>query len=1150
MSSADRQGIIDPAVGLMVFDSTNKAFYYFTGTGWLELLAGNVDRIVDTDGDTKILVEDNPDEDIIRFTTGGTEHFRMQEGRLGVHHTGESVFIGNNAGTFDNLSSNENVAIGEYSSNLNVTGKNNVAIGHGSLANNTANKNTAIGHSAMRYALTGIQNTALGYEAGSYNEGGSNNVFLGNRAGRGPGTHSKSNNVMIGHVAGYNNIGDANVFLGFQAGRDEQGSNKLIIANNAESALIYGEFDNELLQINGTLNINNTFSFPTQDGLAGQVLSTNGTGVVSWSEVSLRDADNDTKVQVEENPDEDFILIDLAGTEHFRMYPGRIEVLESGMNTYFGESSGLNDDLSVHRNSAFGWQSMKTNSTGGDNSAFGSTALQYNTTGNSNSAFGSESLLSNITGNQNTGLGLAALYANSEGDANTAVGGSALGGNTTGSNNTAVGALSLLANVTGINNTAIGYNASVSIEDLNNVTLIGANTIGIESNSVILGNDANVGIGTSAPQAKLHIAGNTFVEDGELAIQGALLVRDDDWALAIDSSAALEIQGTTRGFLLPRLTSSEMYAIESPADGLQIYNTDNGCTHVYSNNEWKSLCALSSVDSVFSMQEGGVGAWLPILPFPGGVRESASGFAIGDKGYMGLGEAQQGDQNDLFEYDPATGTWTQMPDFPGNARCMSVAVTVGDVAYIGLGEGGGSHYKDFYKFDPDGNSWSQIADYPGIGVHQAVGFAIDGKMYVGLGNSGTIVYKTFYVYDPDTNIWTQLPDFPGVERYAAIAVSLDGKGYIGTGSGPGAFGGTGAYRKDWWCFNPADTTWTRRADFPTLVRHAVAVAMNGKAYVVTGWLNYEGTRNFWEYDPISNSWILKASYGGTGRFLGAGFAVGGRIYMGTGESVTDYPDTELVDDMWGYHPEAGVFTSSIQTDGSTNWVQETWRKEGENIFAANCGNIGIGPADPSEKLHVQNGNVFIEKGDLLLYGNQNEGSGEIARIEFGNIDGESPTSYAGPKILARRVDDPIYGGVQDLEIYPGFDDSLAIKITSGFPDGSMIGFFTSVPTVKFDVDNNFKLGDNGTEMEYFIKETVTHNVGAVPAGSPLTEELEVTGVAVGSSVIVSPANDLPAGILIAYAKVSAADTVAVTFYNVTGGALNPASMDFFVTVGK
>ena len=54
-----------------------------------------------------------------------------------------------------------------------------------------------------------------------------------------------------------NNInGTYNVFLGNKAGQNETGSNKLYIANsNTATPLIYGEFDNSIVGINGKLGI-------------------------------------------------------------------------------------------------------------------------------------------------------------------------------------------------------------------------------------------------------------------------------------------------------------------------------------------------------------------------------------------------------------------------------------------------------------------------------------------------------------------------------------------------------------------------------------------------------------------------------------------------------------------------------------------------------------------------------------------------------------------------------------------------------------------------------------------------------------------------------------------------------------------------------
>ncbi|MCR9290971.1 MAG: hypothetical protein NXI23_26680, partial [Bacteroidetes bacterium] len=58
----------------------------------------------------------------------------------------------------------------------------------------------------------------------------------------------------------------------------------------------------------------------------------------SWIDLSssLSDADNDTKVQVEESGDEDKIRFDMGGTEYFTMSAGRLEVLNTGSSVFIG----------------------------------------------------------------------------------------------------------------------------------------------------------------------------------------------------------------------------------------------------------------------------------------------------------------------------------------------------------------------------------------------------------------------------------------------------------------------------------------------------------------------------------------------------------------------------------------------------------------------------------------------------------------------------------------------------------------------------------------------------------------------------------------------------------------------------------------------
>lgn len=59
-------------------------------------------------------------------------------------------------------------------------------------------------------------------------------------------------------------------------------------------------------------------------------------------------------------------------------------------------------------------------------------------------------------------------------------------------------------------------------------------------------------------------------------------------ARATEATARLQIAGTTKGFLLPRLTTVQRNAIVAPATGLQVYNSTNNTLDYYNGTSWKS----------------------------------------------------------------------------------------------------------------------------------------------------------------------------------------------------------------------------------------------------------------------------------------------------------------------------------------------------------------------------------------------------------------------------------------------------------------------------------------------------------------------------------------------------------------------------------
>ena len=146
-------------------------------------------------------------------------------------------------------------------------------------------------------------------------------------------------------------------------------------------------------------------------------------------------------------------------------------------------------------NTATGYAALYYNTTGTVNTATGNQALFFNTTGNFNNATGNGALFFNTTGSQNTADGNGALNSNTIGSQNTATGYAALLLNTTGNYNTAYGNSALLSNSTGSNNTALGYGADVGAGDLTNVTAIGYQALVDASNKVRIGNPDVTSIG-------------------------------------------------------------------------------------------------------------------------------------------------------------------------------------------------------------------------------------------------------------------------------------------------------------------------------------------------------------------------------------------------------------------------------------------------------------------------------------------------------------------------------------------------------------------------------------------------------------------------------------------------------------------------------
>lgn len=201
-------------------------------------------------------------------------------------------------------------------------------------------------------------------------------------------------------------------------------------------------------------------------------------------------------------------------------------------NTFIGLRAGR-ANTTTSNNTIIGFNSgVSSNSSG--NSFFGFASGFANTTGGLNTFIGSNSGGSNTTATLNTFVGALSGFDNTTGNSNTFLGHQSGVSTTTGGNNTFVGQQTGNANTTGFNNTAIGRNANFGANNLTNATAIGALAQVDLSNSLVLGSvngvngatsNANVGIGTTTPQDRLHVVGNIRMVDGNQAA-GRVLTSD------------------------------------------------------------------------------------------------------------------------------------------------------------------------------------------------------------------------------------------------------------------------------------------------------------------------------------------------------------------------------------------------------------------------------------------------------------------------------------------------------------------------------------------------------------------------------------------------------------------------------------------------
>ncbi|OJV17050.1 MAG: hypothetical protein BGO21_27180 [Dyadobacter sp. 50-39] len=333
------------------------------------------------------------------------------------------------------------------------------------IQNNAFDANTYVGAGAGS-AVAGGGNSFFGTGAGSASSG-SYNVFLGKDAGML--ASGGDDNVIVGVQAGYFNKNHHNVFLGREAGYYNQQSDNVFIGWKAGYA--------------NTAGVANTY-IGTKSG--SNVTGTANTIIGHQAGSNLSKIDFSTFV---------------GTSSGFNA--------EGNANTFFGASAGGESKGDYNLLLGFRTGSLIK---GNGNIMMGTDAGYYSA-GNDNIFIGKESGYLNAQGTANAFVGVSAGRNNDSGVGNAFVGSKSGFSNKTGSLNTFLGHGAGFDNVSGEKNTYLGY-ASAGKADIVNATALGANAKVTASHCVVLGNNANVGIGVSAPVYQFQMSTSSAAKAG------------------------------------------------------------------------------------------------------------------------------------------------------------------------------------------------------------------------------------------------------------------------------------------------------------------------------------------------------------------------------------------------------------------------------------------------------------------------------------------------------------------------------------------------------------------------------------------------------------------------------------------------------------
>jgi len=401
-----------------------------------------------------------------------------------------------------------------------------------------------------------------------------------------------------------------------------------------------------------------------------------------------------------------------------------------------------------------------------------------------------------------------------------------------------------------------------------------------------------------------------------------------------DPSARLDVSDNQRGILIPRLTTAERNAITNPARSLLIYNIDCDEYQYYvPGTGWVSILTnvtaggggsgtLTAYSATGIWAGGFIANWSPVA--------GATSYEV--RVYQDCGSSTVVATATFPAGSTSGSVSVSMPC--NQARCYEVRATVSST---GCGSTASLLISNRVLVTRSGsnpcttpNTWVPLPTPPAtMPVRQEhVIIAHNGFIYVGLGWTSSCL-NDWWGWDPCSGTWTNLGTSPLGSGGLSFIFAIGPYIYVGGGGYP-----CGGPRSDFYQYDPATNTWTRKADLPVPLHGAAGASDGTYGYIACGQTSGGAyTNTLYQYDPSTDSWTaLSTVPGGVGRWTPFMAYYQDKLYIGGGQS-----SSGCRNDFYAYDIATNTWTT---LPNHPNTLHDTWAtayngkiyETGEHLF--------------------------------------------------------------------------------------------------------------------------------------------------------------------------------------------------------------------------